>query len=83
MKKLFALMLALLMVLSFAACGDDDKGACEECGKMTSNHLEYEGESAYICDECCEETTGMSFKEFKQMMKAAQKMQNAGALDLE
>lgn len=72
MKKILALLLALAMVLSFAACSKS--GKCDNCGKKTSNYLEIAGEGGYACDECCEEQFGMSFEEVKKMTESAASM---------
>ena len=59
MKKIFAILLALGMLLSFAACGGS--GPCGMCGKEgADNKRELMGEEGYICDDCLEEFDKMA-----------------------
>ncbi len=56
MKKIFALMLVLVLMLSLAACGE--KFECDECGEeKTGKKYEDEifGEEFVLCEECHEE----------------------------
>lgn len=51
MKKLFALLLIVLLTFSFFACGS--KGECEACGETASlKKLTVMGESAMLCGDC-------------------------------
>ncbi len=55
MKKIFALVLALILMLSLAACGE--KFECEECGEEKTgkkHEVEVLGEELVICDDCYE-----------------------------
>ncbi len=72
MKKILALMMVFAIVFCLVACGGG--GKCEGCGKTTKNKLEVAGESGYICDDCCQEQFGMSFKEVKDLMKMTEGM---------
>ena len=66
MKKVLALIMVLVFACCLVACGG---GKCEGCGKSTNNKLTVAGETGYICDDCCQEEFGMSFKEVKAMME--------------
>ncbi len=51
MRKIMAIVAALMMLLAFAACSSKD---CEVCGAKGEgdNKVEYQGETAYLCDDC-------------------------------
>ena len=51
MKKIMAILAALMMLFAFAACSSHD---CEVCGAEGEgdNKVEYQGETAYLCDDC-------------------------------
>lgn len=70
MKKILALIIAISMIFCLAACFGG--GECEGCGKTTKNKIEVEGETGYICNDCCQEQFGMSFKELKDVIKLAE-----------
>ncbi len=51
MKRFVVLMLALVMILSLAACGGKTK--CDICGETKScKSIEVLGEKINICDDC-------------------------------
>ena len=52
MKKWIAILLIVVSLFALAGCGKT--GDCESCGKkdVSLEEVEYEGESAYLCEEC-------------------------------
>lgn len=53
MKKIMAMIAALMMLFAFAACSSHD---CDFCGKKGEgdNKMEGAGETIYVCDDCKE-----------------------------
>ena len=51
MKKIMAILAALMMLFAFAACSSHD---CDDCGKEGegTNKVEANGETGYFCDNC-------------------------------
>ena len=92
MKKLFAILLALMMVLSLAACGGDDDvcethtdsnkdNVCDKCGwalgEVDTSQLK-EGESEWNSEEYADYTNGIPEPEFSYMITGASAMMGMG-----
>lgn len=59
MKKVLAILLALVMLFALAGCGKT--GDCESCGKkdVSLEKVELEGETGYLCEDCAALVEGL------------------------